>query len=352
MQVDYLIIGQGICGTLLSWNLWKMGKTFVVIDNGAPNASSRVASGLINPVTGKRFVKSWLFDTLIPAAIDTYQALEEDLGVPLIRAYELLDFFAGTEENVQFHGRMDAHSEHLGMAAEHRWSHLFNSTYGVGTITPCYIISLQVLLDKWQQQLNAKGALRQEQFSWADCTVTDEHVVYKDIKAANLICCEGSASTGNPYFSRLPFSVNKGEAIIARIPDLPTNYVYKQKLKIIPWRDDLFWVGSSFEWQYEHSDTTAAFRNNVTEQLKRWLKLPFTITDHWAAERPSSVDYKPFAGFHPMFPRIGILNGMGAKACLQAPFFARQIAAHLSDGAPIMPDADVKRFSRVLSRDV
>ncbi|MGZ5190825.1 MAG: FAD-dependent monooxygenase, partial [Flavisolibacter sp.] len=55
MQVDYLIIGQGICGTMLSWFLHKEGKTCIVIDDDNQNSSSKIAAGIINPVTGRRY---------------------------------------------------------------------------------------------------------------------------------------------------------------------------------------------------------------------------------------------------------------------------------------------------------
>ena len=54
MEVDYLIVGQGICGTMLSWYLLKEGKTFLVIDDNNENSSSKIAAGIINPVTGRR----------------------------------------------------------------------------------------------------------------------------------------------------------------------------------------------------------------------------------------------------------------------------------------------------------
>ena len=60
MKTDTLIIGQGISGTFLSWFLHKAGEEFLVIDDHKATASSHVAAGLINPVTGRRVVKVWM----------------------------------------------------------------------------------------------------------------------------------------------------------------------------------------------------------------------------------------------------------------------------------------------------
>ena len=67
MITDYLIIGQGLAGSLLAWELIQRDCKVVIIDNGKENAS-QVAAGLINPITGMRFVKSADVDTLLPAA--------------------------------------------------------------------------------------------------------------------------------------------------------------------------------------------------------------------------------------------------------------------------------------------
>ena len=48
------IIGQGLAGSLLAWRLLLRGERVLVVDNGYCSASSTVAAGLINPVTGKK----------------------------------------------------------------------------------------------------------------------------------------------------------------------------------------------------------------------------------------------------------------------------------------------------------
>jgi glycine/D-amino acid oxidase-like deaminating enzyme len=62
MHVDYLIIGQGVSGTFLSYYLQKEKKSFLVIDNNDNNTPSKIAAGIINPVTGRRMVTVWMAD--------------------------------------------------------------------------------------------------------------------------------------------------------------------------------------------------------------------------------------------------------------------------------------------------
>ncbi|MCK5190677.1 MAG: FAD-binding oxidoreductase, partial [Methylococcales bacterium] len=76
MKIDYLIIGQGLAGSLLAWELLQRNKKVIIVDNSKENASL-VAAGLINPVTGMRFVKSTNVDQLLPAAISYYHQLSQ-----------------------------------------------------------------------------------------------------------------------------------------------------------------------------------------------------------------------------------------------------------------------------------
>lgn len=84
MEVDFLLIGQGIAGTVLSYRLIKSGKSVLVIDQAAANNSSRVAAGLFNPITGRKMVKTWQADRLFPVIKPLYGELERLLEKKLI----------------------------------------------------------------------------------------------------------------------------------------------------------------------------------------------------------------------------------------------------------------------------
>ena len=81
---DIIIVGQGICGTVLSSSLILQGQKVLVIDDGSNKAASKIASGVINPVTGRRIVKTWQIDDVMPAAVDAGLAQRFVVGrVPL-----------------------------------------------------------------------------------------------------------------------------------------------------------------------------------------------------------------------------------------------------------------------------
>jgi glycine/D-amino acid oxidase-like deaminating enzyme len=85
MEFDFIIVGQGIAGSLLSHFLLEAEKKIVVIDDSNRSSSSNVAAGIIHPITGRRLVKTWLYDEAFPVAVSTYQVLEKKLHVDLFK---------------------------------------------------------------------------------------------------------------------------------------------------------------------------------------------------------------------------------------------------------------------------
>ncbi|RZM11824.1 MAG: FAD-dependent oxidoreductase [Pedobacter sp.] len=170
------------------------------------------------------------------------------------------------------------------------------------------------------------------------------------LSASYIIYCDGIAGAENPYFNNLPFAPNKGEAVLVEINDLPTNHIYKKGFSLVPWKDNIFWLGSNYLWEFENDSPTPGYYRFAENWLRQNLKVPFTIIDHLAGIRPATLERRPFVGFHPLHPRVGIFNGMGAKGCSLAPFFANQFVNSIKTGTPIYKESDVKRFTRVLSR--
>ena len=66
IAIDFLIIGQGLAGTVLAWNLIQRGRSVIVLDREDESTSSKVAAGLINPITGRYLTKSWRADETLP----------------------------------------------------------------------------------------------------------------------------------------------------------------------------------------------------------------------------------------------------------------------------------------------
>jgi glycine/D-amino acid oxidase-like deaminating enzyme len=351
MNIDCLIIGQGICGTFLAHEFEKAGLSFLVIDDPMNTGASRQAAGIINPITGRRMVRTWMIDKLFPFALQAYQEIGKSLDIECIRESRLVDFFPSAQMRLAFLKRhSEAVSELFLPENENRWVSAFNYEFGFGEIGPCALIDLNLLLPTYRKKLSAAGLLVEEKMLIRDLHIDKNYIQYKDLKAKKIIFCDGAGSFINPYFSKLPFAPNKGEALILSVKDLPKPYIFKKGMSLVPWKNDLLWIGSSYEWQFEDENPTAIFRERAESLLRQWIKLPFEVLDHISSVRPATLERRPFVGFHPILNQIGILNGMGTKGCSLAPYFAAQLSANLVDGFPILEEANIARHSRILGK--
>lgn len=351
MNVDYIIIGQGISGTFLSRDLLKAGKTVLVIDEGKPFTASKVASGLINPITGRRLVRTWEIEKLLPFAVNAYTEWGKELYVSLVQQCNILDFHRTPQMVLAFAERQPMEKEYLRIPNNsNQWKEYFNYDFSIGEIDPCWLIDINTLLSKWRLHLLQKALLLEEIFQWEDCTLSNDHIIYKNIIAQKIIFCEGVAGFDNPYFNLLPYARNKGQAMIVKIPGLPRTNIFKQGINIVPWKEDLFWIGSNYEWDFTDTNPSPDFRKKTGEQLRHWLKLPYEVVDHIASERPANMERRPFVGLHPVTASVGVFNGMGTKGCSLVPYFSQEFANHLALNTPLNQQIDVRRFSKILSR--
>ncbi len=105
-EVDFIIVGQGLAGTCLAWELLALGASVRVIDREEAVTSSRIAAGLITPVTGQRLVKTWRFEELRESAWEFYRRVERDLGCTLLRDTAMVKVFSTETEREYFKKRI------------------------------------------------------------------------------------------------------------------------------------------------------------------------------------------------------------------------------------------------------
>ena len=351
MHTDFLIIGQGICGTWLSYYLKQEGYSVLVLDDNQKNSASRVAAGIINPVTGRRIVKTWMIDELVAFLVPAYEELGKEIGVGAITKKSLIDFHPTVQMKLAFDDRFNEKADFLFQPKDQElYRQIFNYELGYGEVDPCYIVNLKEILPAWRKKLEQQNQLIREQFQTSGLNINAHGIQYNNIDAEKIIFCDGIASSENPFYKNLPFALNKGEAIIFESSSIPTDHIFKKGMMLSSLGNDQYWIGSNYLWEFENDQPTVQFRSQTEILLRNWLKTPFKILDHKASVRPANIERRPFVGFHPIHKNIGILNGMGTKGCSLAPFFAKQLADHLLFDIQILPEVDINRFSKILLR--
>jgi len=350
-ETEVLIVGQGLAGHWLSYWLYKKGISFKVIDQPKPDGASLRAAGLINPVTGRRLVTTWMIDELLPFSLHAYQEIGKLINRKVIEETSLVDFFPSVQMMQAFQKRFEEDPSYLFPGTEReKYAQWFRYDLGWGEIKPCLLVNAEMLLTSWREWLKARNYMLELVFDQSDLKLKENRLIFSDVSARYIVFCDGKSSVQSPYFDKLPFALNKGEGLLVEINDLPANRAYKKGMSLIPYRENIFWLGSSYEWSFYDDQPSEKFRKSAEDWIKNFIKKPYRILEHFAALRPATLERRPFVGFHPRFPQIGIMNGLGTKGCSLAPYFARELAEYLGDGKEINPLADIRRFAKILSR--
>ena len=103
-QSSTLIVGAGLAGTLMAWELEKRGVKYEVWDSGAPSAS-KVAAGMYNPVSFKRLVEVWNATPHMEALHKTYSELQDFLGVKALHPTPIMRIFPNQQYGDLWHKR-------------------------------------------------------------------------------------------------------------------------------------------------------------------------------------------------------------------------------------------------------
>jgi glycine/D-amino acid oxidase-like deaminating enzyme len=348
---EVLIVGQGLAGTWLSWWLHHAGVSFHLIDKPDRVGASIRAAGLINPITGRRMVTTWMIDELIPFAFNSYGEMGRFLDDSFIQEVTLIDLFSSVQMLQAFQKRLEEDKTYLYPGEDReKYSAWFRYDLGWGSVKPCALVNVENMLSQWRTWLKKKELLTESVFEFSDFRIEESGIRYSDARYQCIIFCDGESSAQNPFFNKLPFALNKGEGFLLAIDGLPGGLVFKKGMSLVPFRDNIYWLGSSYEWTFDNNQPSENFRKLAEGWLKHNLKLPYTILEHFAAVRPATLERRPFTGFHPLYPQVGILNGLGTKGCSLAPFFAKQLVNKLKGEGNINPLADINRFEKIIRK--
>jgi glycine oxidase len=348
-QVDFIIVGQGLAGTLLSYFLLLENKRVAVFDYPHEGRTSKIAAGVVNPVTGRRIAKSWRFEELAVFAKQTYLRFEEMLGVslwhdrPIARAlhnnFEVNEWMrrsAFPEFEKYLYDEPDMAEFQGKIHAPHAWGELRGGAQ----------VSLPILVEKWQERLMVQGVFYEEDFDYQKVVLNDDTVSYNGLLAQKMIFCEGAKAIHNPYFKHLPFMPTKGELMLIRLDGLKFERILKHNIFLIPLGDGLYWAGATSRYEFDGPHPSEFGREWLLDELNKTLDVPFEVVSHLAGIRPTVTDVRPLLGLHPNHPQLGIFNGLGTKGALMGPFFAKQMADFLLGKTTLEDEVDINRFEK------
>ena len=137
----------------------------------------------------------------------------------------------------------------------------------------------------------------------------------------------------------------KGELITIHAPELEIDFLLKSTLFVLPLGNNIYKVGATFNWKDKTSNPSKEGKEELVENLKKVISVPYTIINQTAGIRPTVKDRRPLVGTHSQYKNIAVLNGLGTRGVMIAPTVAKNLFNHLEKGEHLDVEIDIKRFN-------
>ncbi len=344
---DYLIVGQGIVGSVMALTLFRLGKSVVVIDQPKLSSSSKVAAGVYNPFNFRQAMNNWRALELVNSAQNLYGYAEKISNQKIHTERKIWKIFTNAAERKLWE-RACEERENL-CADEKIMDNFFQDTilspFGLGGVNNAGSIDTVMLMNVVLEKLKENNNYFSEMFDYQKLQINSNGINYDErLFAKQLIFCEGYLNSNNPWFRYLPIKPAKGQLLHVYIPGLKTTEILSKNCSLLPIGNERFILGSTFDNDVVDEKPTQAAEDDLLNRVKKFVSLPIYVENRLAGIRPAVQDRRPIIGTHPNFPQLSIINGMGSKAVLLAPLLSEILINHIENGLPIPVEVAINRF--------
>ncbi len=352
MKIDYLVVGFGLAGMAFIAELEKANKSFIVIDDN-PNLNSRVVGGMYNPIILKRFTPAWQAHQMWQKALPFYNELEKKFQKNYIEPFEIRRILHSVEEQNNWVVASDK-----SVMSEYMLSNIVDekidglaTPFGFGVLNNVGRVAGESLLSDYSAYLLERDLLRVQKFDYEQLSVNDRELSYQDLEIDQVVFSEGAYLHQNPYFNYLPMREAKGEMLVIEVPDLTINFTIKSSVFMVPFGNNIFVVGATYNWTDKTFEPTIEAKDELEKKLQKFLKLPYKIIDYKVGLRPTIKDRRPLLGRHPEYSNLAVLNGLGTRGVIIAPAIAKNLFEHLEKREPIPAEMNINRFASLYNSD-
>lgn len=348
MEIDFLIIGQGIAGAALGYRLEQIGQKVLIFDQPESNKSSRVAAGLYNPVTGRKMVKSWMAEVLFPEIEPFYQELEHVTGREFLTKEKIYRPFLSIEEQNEWMGHSSDPKIEMfidRIYTESQYPELRDPFGGVLLRMSGWLNSNEYL-DGMSAYFGERLIRARFEEEWLEKCAGRWR--YQGILARNLIYCNGLGALDSRFFRYLPFAPVKGE-ILEVAQDFDPDFIVNRGVFRVKLSKGKYRVGSTYAWHDLDLRPTETAKNEILDKLLQVVQVPVSaVESHKTGIRPATRDRKPFLGKHPVEDSVYIFNGFGAKGVSLVPYFSKLMTQYLLNSKPLPAEVNITRYFKYI----
>ncbi len=344
-MLDYIVVGAGLAGIAFAEEALSNHKSIHVFENNSFK-SSQTAAGVYNPVILKRFSGLAHADEHLALMHEFFDRLLAERGIDCNYKIPVKRRFASVEEQNNWFAAADkpALAGYLSTEIQLNSVYGIKSGFGFGEVLQTGFVNTENLLHSYRKFLQTAQLLSRASFEYSDIKFEENSVRYGDLQTRHIVFAEGFGLHGNPFFNHLPLDGTKGEVLLVKIPDFKLDFILKGNVFVLPMGDDLYKIGATYNWEDKTASPTPQGRQELIENLKELIELPFEVIGHEAAVRPTVKDRKPLLGTHSKHKQLHILNGLGTRGVMLGPALARTLYNSIENDIPIPMEYSISRF--------
>ncbi len=305
----------------MAWHLHWQGFEVIIVDRQQTITASKAAAGLITPVTGKRMVKMNDYEAYWQYAQEFYRRVEAATGEKFFFEVTMVRWFRNQEEQDTFMNvRHRQYAENIKLQYDKA-----GAVKGFEMRPAGRLKTADYLKATWKY-FGEKNATRCGNVQVrSDVRLSEEgvEIASMQLTARKIIFTTGYEKESAEWFPDVPDQPASGDLLKVRIPNRKEERITHQGIWIVPEGDSIFSVGSTYDWQRLSNEGSEAGKQQLLRQLSAAEQATAEVVEHVAAVRPAMKNRKVVAQLHSSERRVGILNGLGAKGSLVAPYKAR-----------------------------
>lgn len=339
MHKKILIIGGGVAGVCLAYQLKKQNQHIMLVDDGM-NVSSVVAAGIVHPMSFRRTLLSWNANPFYFEARSFYLEMEAILSAAFYHPIMVRRLFASKEESVCWNRRIEQ-TEFKPFMHPITPEDIAFEPFGSGRVDGFWI-DAQVFITESHKYLEAHESLTIDTLS--PDNFNPETLEFQGVKYDKVVMALGYKNNQIPWFAQVPVNPTKGQLLTVKWDNPLQNTSLHRKAFALPVGDKLFRIGSTYEWNNTSLEPTPEGRALILANTRSITNDALEVIAHQAGIRPTSPDRRPMVGKHPVYDKLYIFNGLGAKGYMLAPSLSTMLCNTLIHQTALLPDLHPYRF--------
>ena len=240
MATPLRIIGQGLAGTILAWRCEQLGQAYTIEDDDRGSTASKVAAGLVTPVTGQRLARTigWDWHTDMLAF---YDWVSTQLGESHYQPRPMRRLLASASEQAVVQKRL-ADPLYEDILTTHHSAELpdcLHAPHGSVCLPNAGLLQCTPFIQASRSHFQKLNRWRTSKDDWLRDSST------------TVVLCQGPWLLRQAGFDWLPLRFSHGDILTLSIPELDAapgarDSLYAQKGWLIPDGLDRWRAGSTY----------------------------------------------------------------------------------------------------------